>query len=256
MQEANKNVKPVKIGGLWLYANWESSPAREIIMNGFNYEKHVRAELEKWIPTSVGFLDCGANCGIHTLSAKSIKPDVPVVAVEMAPANIELLVRTVKLNGWTDVTVIPVAIAPRPMILSVNQDPTNPCANVEYQPTPEFLSGYPELQAALPLDFYNLPPIDLVKMDIEGLEYAAWQGASRLFAMRPRMIFEFCPQVIDRSHVSPLAELEWLIARGYRLTVLDYNQQGMRKTCNSGQEVLDHIAATSKWIADIIAEPI
>lgn len=247
-------IKTIPIGPYALYVDDVTGPGPSILGNGLNYEVHIRAELEKWIPKSVGFLDIGANVGLHSISAKTIRPDVPVFAIDINPNNTSLLLRTIAENHISGLTVIQAALADSPRAILANDDPSNTsCTMIGKEPEHE--QDYPRLTPALPLDFFNLPPIDLVKIDIEGFEFAAFQGASRLLASRPRIIFEFCPQFVHRCGATPSGQLDWLMSRGYKLTVLDY-LPGMRKTCESAQMILDHLTATSGWITDIIAEPV
>lgn len=242
-------IQRVPIGKFCVFADDAARPGLDIVQNGLNYETHVRRELERLVPLSKGFLDIGANVGVHSISAKDINPDLFVASVEMLPKNLKLLCRAYRENKLTNYAVIPVAVASEPRIIAYNNDPDNTCCWMEQT------NDYNNLAAALPIRFYNLPPIDLIKIDIEGFEFEAWQGMEHLFARKAKMIFEFCPKLVDRSGITPVGQLEWLMAFGYKLTVMDY-LPGIRRTFTKAQDVLDYIAITSGWITDILAEPI
>lgn len=244
-------ITSVAIGPYTLFADDEHRPGQDILQNGLNYERHIRQEIVKFIPNSVGFLDVGANVGVHSISAKSVNPAVPVYCVEVSQKNVGLLLKTIVHNKISDITVIPTAMASVPTIIRSNNDLDNTSCGT----TEDSAEGYPNLTAALSLDFINLPQIDFVKMDVEGYEFAVWRGAGKLFAMRPRMIFEFCPELVHRSGTNPLDQLQWLLDRGYKLIMLDY-LPGIRKEFTEAQPLLDYIKVTTKWIADILAEPI
>jgi FkbM family methyltransferase len=248
------NLRSIPLKPYTFWADYNTSPGREILENGLNYEKHVVDELRKWVPDSVGFLDAGANCGIHTLVSKSIKQTLPVVAVECSSFNLSLLTLNITRNHLSDVTVLPFALSDKPALIAANDCPENTCCTVQ-APTPDITVGFPRYVPALALDYLNLPPIDLVKIDIEGMELAALRGATRLMSTRPRIIFEFCPGAVYRSNVTPLEALDWFFQQGYLLTTLDY-QPGMRAQFTDAESCLMHIEATSKVICDILAEPL
>ena len=245
-------LRSIKIGPYDCFADDESRPGLDILENGMNYERHVVAELQQWIPTARGFLDIGANIGVHTLIAKSINPLIPVVCAEASPFNQAILCRNVKHNRLNEVKILPFPLADSARIIQMNHDPTNPCCTIEGHPHSR---DYGKLVAALPLDHIVLPDIDLIKIDVEGFEIRVLRGASKLLRSRPRIIFEYCPQIADRSGVTPIEFLQFFFDAGYRLTVLDYSQQGMRADFTSAAACHAHVLATSKWICDVLATP-
>lgn len=246
-------IRSIKLNSLTLFADDGSRPGLDILENGFNYEKHVVAELRKWIPTARGFLDLGANCGIHTIIAKTIKPEIPIVCAECSQFNIGLLLRNIHFNGFDDsVIVLPFAVADKRRVIQTNNHEPNMCVSLTGHPDSE---DYPRLASAISLDMIELPPIDLIKIDIEGFEIHALNGASKILAHQPRIIFEFCPEISHRSGVSPEGFLQWFLDRDYKLVVLDY-QPGMRAEFTDASKCISHVKATTKWIADILAEPI
>lgn len=245
-------IRSIQLGPYTFFADDASRPGLEILENSFNYEKHVVAELRRLVPGATGFLDLGANCGIHTVIAKTIRPDLPIVAAECSPFNLSLLCRNILQNKLSGVTVLPFPISNCPCILRTNEHEANMCCSFDGLPDSE---NYPRLAPSLPLDLLHLPPISLIKADIEGFELIALEGASKIMASRPSIIFEFCPEITHRSGRTPVQFLEWFTGRGYRLTVLDYTGTNQRKTCASAAEALEHVLATSKWIGDLLAEP-
>jgi FkbM family methyltransferase len=208
-----------------------------------NYEPHVIAELRKHIPNASGFLDIGANVGLMTIAAKSIRSDIPIWAFEVSPSNVACLLRTIDANKIEGATVVPVALADNPQIIMRNLDSGNTkCSTVAH----DGIEEYPEYGCALSLDTLNLPPIDLIKMDVEGFELLVLKGASQVLRSRPRIIFEY--QTLGKIEL-----LHFLLDHGYLLTVLDY-KPGIRKTFTDAQECHDYALATCGQITDILAE--
>lgn len=242
-------IASVPIGPYTCFADSESRPGLDILQNGMNYERHVVAELQQWIPSARGFLDIGANVGLHTLVAKSINPLIPVVAVECSTFNLAYLCRNVRHNELRDVKILPFAVADSVRILQLNNCDANTCCTVDDH------RDFPKLAAALPLDHIVLPDIDLIKIDVEGFEIRVLRGASKVLRNRPRIIFEYCPEITDRSGTTPVEFLQWFLDAGYRLTTLDH-QPGMRADFTDAATCHAHVLATSKWIADILATPV
>lgn len=242
-------IRSIKIGELDFYQD-DSNPTGKVQLDhGIAYELHVVNELKKWIPTSIGFADIGCNAGIHTIIARSIGWNVPVVCAEASPTNIQLLLKNLAHNGLRGVTVLPFALAEAHRIIAINGCEFNShCAAFPDQ-------EHQTLCAALPLDMLNLPPVDLIKIDVEGFEMLVLEGASRWMETRPKVIFEFFPELIARTNREPQRLLEYFFERKYKLTVLDY-QKGMRKECYSSEELMNHLASWDNKITDIIAEPL
>lgn len=243
-------IRSIQLGPFTLFADDSGRPGLDILQNGFNYESHIVAELRRLIPQSIGFLDIGANLGIHTLIAKTIKPSLPIVSAECSSFNLDLLCCNIAFNKLTDITILPFALSSKTGLIRTNECKENMCCSPEGLPDS---TGYPRVAPAFALDDLNLPPIDLIKIDIEGMEIAALRGASKLLKSRPRIIFEYCPELAHRSNLTSAEVLNFFLTRGYRLTTLDYIP-GMRATFTNADKCLNHIRNTSKWIADILAE--
>lgn len=243
-------IRSIRIGPYDFFQDDSNQVGLEQLQNGINYEKHVVAELQKWIPNCQGFADIGANAGIHTIIAKSIRPGVPIVCAEASPHNISLLLRNIAHNKLTDVTVLPFPLSEKPQILRMNSFEPNSVCSVDGTPDSE---DFPKLAASLNLDSLRLTDIDLIKLDVEGFEIRVLNGARYAFQDEHRIIFEFCPEVCHRSGLTPEQTLQWFFDNGYKLTMLDY-VPGARKECKTPQEVIEHLGRTSKLITDILAE--
>lgn len=247
------DIQTVDIGPYKLYTNRADETGVKIFQNGVNYERHVWEELKRLVPLSKGFVDVGCNVGVHAVSVKALDPDMPVICLDVNPENISLLCRTIMENQLSNMTVIPCAAADYAQVIQRNVGFSNTtCAKLG-----SWLSSEPQtaFAPAIPLDRLSLDGFDLLKLDIEGFEYLALQGgAIYVSENQPRILFEYCPQVVPRSGVDAKTLLNWFLERDYSLTTLDY-QPGMRATFTDADALMKHVENTSKWICDILAEP-
>lgn len=244
-------IKSVKIGPYDLYADDtdEDITGRKILQNGLNFERHVYAEIVRLLPHSTGFIDIGSNVGLYAVAVRALAPNLPIVAVEVSAKNTQILLRTLSENKIRGVDVLNVALADCPRIVFKNRNPINTtCVQV---------ASDLEYTFALPLDYFNLPQANLVKMDIEGFEYLALRGMSHFINQnRPRIIFEYYREGTKLSGCAhPTELLNSFLDLGYKLTVLDYIP-GTRKEFLDAEECDDYVVSVSKWITDILAEPL
>jgi FkbM family methyltransferase len=134
-------------------------------------------------------LDCGANIGVFTKKALSRGASL-VVAIEPAPRTLEALRRNFEEEIKSGrVIVYPKGVWDRDAELELALDTINQAANsliMGKEDAPKIrvpLTTIDEIVAEL-----KLPRVDFIKMDIEGAEKRAIQGASHTIQrFRPRM---------------------------------------------------------------------
>jgi hypothetical protein len=62
----------------------------------------------------------------------------------------------------------------------------------------------------------ELPRLDLIKLDVDGNELPVLRGAAQTLArLRPIVVFEFCPYLLEERHEQPGALLAVFDAAGY-----------------------------------------
>jgi FkbM family methyltransferase len=152
-------------------------------LGSFEYEKQTLFS-NTVTPGSVVY-DVGANVGFYTLLASELVGAMgSVIGFEPNPQNLPLLRRHLHLNHCANVTVIEAAVADRKGRASfVNTTSTTgrlaPKGDFEVS-----VVGLDELIAE-----GVIPVADFIKMDIEGGEVLALQGARRLLTTHHPMIF-------------------------------------------------------------------
>ena len=180
-------------------------------------------------PGSVVF-DVGAHAGFVTLCAAQIVEGTGrVVAFEPLPANLENLRRHVELNGLGNVDVLPVALASVSGTARFDVGNDLSTGHLAQDGTVEVETA--SLDALLASG--DVPPPDVVKVDVEGAEADVLAGADQLLGGRqPALIL--ATHGLDRH----AACLEVLAGHGYRVQVI-------RETPLAGAD----------FRADLVAEP-
>jgi FkbM family methyltransferase len=195
------------------------------------FEPGTRQTLEKLIrPGDIAF-DLGANIGAHTLTmAKSVGPSGKVFAFEPADFAIEKLRRNLALNPFLEERTFP------QQILLAAQSEQRAEREI-YASWPLARSGtiHPKHRGRLvsaahavvdTLDAFvarcAVPRLDVIKMDVDGYELPALQGATEtLRRFRPILVMEMSPYVHAERGYNFAEFVALLRDAGYFLTNAD-----------------------------------
>jgi FkbM family methyltransferase len=200
----------VEIGdrGVFLVVDLDTGQGLHIYRHGWNDD--VAGALDALLRPGDVVVDGGANLGAFTLVAASIVgPGGTVHAVEAAPATAALLRGSVEANPRLDIRVYELALA----------DAAGELEFTTFEPGLGTASFAPEGKgsvvrvAVTTLDALTEPldRVDLVKLDIEGAELRALQGAPRLLSgPRPLIVIELEPGHLARQGASA-ADIESLL---------------------------------------------
>lgn len=151
--------------------------------------------------------DIGSNIGLYSLMFSAAGGRA--VAFEPHPGTRERLEQNVRINGLA-VTVLPWALADETSTGELTTPTTGNHALATLRPIPG--SAIPvDLKRADDLD---LPPPDLIKIDVEGAEHAVILGAERTIRMhRPTLIVELCR---GNSSIAPDVTIRLLNEWGFK----------------------------------------
>lgn len=246
-------IQKVPVGPYYFYADPKDGTGHLFTEQGIGYESHIRKELERLIPKCTCFLDIGANVGLHTFNAKSIRPDVPIICIEVNPDTAQWLMKAIVENNLENVMVINGAVAEKNGILQTDRRHSN--STVAHLGSWPMDSDGASLAPCFRLNFFNLRHVDLVKIDIDGFEYRALQGASKLMQNRPTVIFEYHLGVIERGGIKGPELLQFFLDRGYQLHALDFFRD-CRMPYLDAIKCHNYVASTPGLAVDILAEPL
>src|SRR4030042_1091980 len=130
--------------------------------------------------------DLGGNVGYYTLlSSVRAGPQGKVFVFEPLPRNLDFLRRHLALNRIENVTVVEAAVSERSGSVRFEQDASTSKGRIGE-------GGTLEVKSISLDDWINkglFPAPDLLKIDIEGAEFMALQGARRMLAAEHPPIF-------------------------------------------------------------------
>jgi FkbM family methyltransferase len=179
-------------------------------------EQLYYAELKGKVPL---ILDLGAHVGLSVGYFKRLYPKALIVAVEPNPTLAKLLRENIEANGWQGVEVVEAAIG-------TGQQGTSTFyidREGEWLSTGSLNAGaWNGQQATNVIDVPVIPladlleqPVDLIKMDIEGVEEKVLLAAGDKIKMVKTMMIEYHPRNDNRLVVMR----EFLIKQGFEVTV-------------------------------------
>ncbi len=200
------SLNPFHVDGLLLYHEGRPSYHVQLMAMGM-HDRDVARLLEHAIRPRATILDVGAHIGYFALlSARLTGPTGRVWAFEPNPRLFEILVKNIAENGFgRQIFAVPQAVGsvPGPAVLYVN--PTESmlsslCSHAARHGSPWAAS---EEVSCTTLDAWSAergwPDVDVIKIDVEGLEAAVLRGMTELARRNPHL------QIIVELNIRTLA---------------------------------------------------
>lgn len=194
-----------------------------LCLNGF-WESWITQALSRVATTGQRCIDLGANYGYYSLlMAQAVGPSGHVLAVEPNPRVADLLAQTLELNGFSGwSTIVQAVVTDRSgdqVELFVSRDHAmNASIFGAGQP-----GAAPIVASTVTVDDLTSEwdRVDLVKVDVEGAEEAAWRGMRMTLSRNQAItvILEFNPA----RQYDGRALLELMSQEGFRLRHIDYD---------------------------------
>jgi FkbM family methyltransferase len=180
------------------------------------------------------FIDGGAHVGMFTLvAAARVGPTGKVIAFEPAPAARSELVQNLELSRFPWVEVRGQALAECAGARSFVAFSNDAWGSSSFAPPPEFAGGSVETIETTTLDAaiasQDRTRIRLVKLDLEGAEYAALQGAPLLLRdVQPDFLVELEPEHLARQGTSVAEVVDLFEKHQYQFfTVSENGKRGV-----------------------------
>lgn len=188
-----------------------------------DYEPVTSRCVRSTLRTGMVVLDVGAHIGYFTVvAARAVGKSGFVHAVEPSPDNLAFLQRNVALNGLTNVAIHPYAAGsddrPRDFHITGSSDShgfyDHPLTDTDHVIT----VGERRIGSLVS------PPIDALKLDVEGAEVDALEGLAETLRQSPGATVwaEWNPACMRRAGRDPMELPEALVGLGFRnLRALD-----------------------------------
>jgi FkbM family methyltransferase len=196
-REVPQDIHLAELADFRIYASEANAIIGRAVLRG-EYEPEVTAVFRRHLRSGMGVIDIGANIGYFTmLSAAITGPGGYVLAVEPNPHNVTLLEASRRANSFDWVTVLLSAAGRETGVIALWATDSNGTAGA-------IQGGIEELNSATLVPCVQVDKIvdpdrriDLIKIDVEGAEAAALEGARRtLERWKPLVISEFSPEAI------------------------------------------------------------
>jgi FkbM family methyltransferase len=197
------------------------------LCGSYDDEKFEVDLFKKAVKKDMVVIDVGAHIGYYALTAaRQVGPSGKVFAFEPDPHNYELFQKSILSSGYRNITAVNKAVSNRSgsSKLFINPDSSGDRRIFNSADDRNAIT----IDTVALDDFFkeNELKVDILKMDIEGAELAAFQGMSRLIKKSPHMkVFsEFYPEALKTFGYSPKEYLDGWVKLGYKIFYINEKQ--------------------------------
>jgi FkbM family methyltransferase len=166
-------------------------------------------------------VDIGGNIGYYAmLEARLVGPSGKVIAIEPMPENSAQLSKNVEANGYQNIHIHKVAIGNKDGSALMYIAGKSNWHSMRPNSSSKGEIKVPVCTLDSLLVPYNLPSVDLVRMDLEGYEVTAIEGMKRtLVKYGPRLLVELHPHLVGTAAIEKYLRclgnlgytIEWMI---------------------------------------------
>lgn len=221
---------PIVVNGHTIY--WSSYWHAAEFASG-SYEPDTILLFKSLIRPGMTIVDIGAHIGFYSLlSARLVGSEGKVYAFEPEPSNYALLLKNITANRYENVVIaINKAVTNKPGPVSFFLGVRSDVHSLFHKPWSS--SQTITVEGTTLDDFFQSegwPPVDLIKMDIEGAEKAALETMKQLVGKNQslKLIIEFSPGNQATAGVSNEEFFDTLVKLGFRkFLVLRAGQQSV-----------------------------
>lgn len=176
--------------------------------------------LMRTLKPGMNVVDIGGNIGYYALlEARMVGAAGKVIAIEPMPRNFEQLCKNVELNGYGQIATHNFAIGDQDGAASMYLAGKSNHHSLQPNPAPRGVIQVSVRTLDSVLETYDLPRVDLVRMDLEGYEIVVINGMRQTIEKySPRLLVELHPDLLGKgamvNYLQVLADLgyrvEWL----------------------------------------------
>ena len=248
----------VDLGTYEMYVTTADTAIGRCIAETRSYEPHVSGALAPLLVPGQYFVDIGANMGFFSLlAARAVGPEGRVFAFEPFQQNVKLLFLSARLNGFENITILPVAAADREALFFYDNMGSNGQIR-ETSADPELVLSS-TLVASTTLDsaLSRVERLDVIKIDVEGAEYLALTGSRHLLErFRPTIFSELSPRSLESVSKVPATRYLELLVEDHEYEIDVLHEDGSVSRCRKDiSHVLGLYEGAGSDHIDIVARP-
>jgi FkbM family methyltransferase len=170
------------------------------------YQPHVVVRLFRLVQENASCIEVGAHIGAISLQLSKIASKGHIYSFEPTSTSFQFLLQNIAANSISNITAYNVGISDRAHDLALHDlADLSGCSFVYTNAHPSEMSAAKAVPIhCVSLDEWvsknNIPKIDFIKLDVEGMEQAVLRGANRLLLRdKPDLAIEFNPHANDDS---------------------------------------------------------
>jgi len=222
-----------------------------------DYEPWVLDYFLQILKPGMTVLDVGASWGAFALpAARKVGATGKVIAIEMSAGNGRVLLESAKASGVSNMQLLLVGVSDRLGTEYLRRQTVH--NNFQMEPPtdgiPENLDAF-DIAPVVPLDLLraDFGKVDVLKIDIEGMEYRAFMGARALMAeQKPITFLEYSPRFQSEiSGADGAALLTFFLDLGYGVEILHRKKKRERVAGGDAAQVIAQVdAAWTRHVED------
>jgi FkbM family methyltransferase len=229
-----------------MHVNLGDFIGRHIYLHG-DYEDYVSQVFIKLIAPGGNVVDIGANIGYFSLlSAQLVGAHGQVIAFEASPNIYQQLANNLSLNGVTNVKTYNKAVGDRDCDVEFFEADNSHLGissirNLDVVDSKKILVKMVAINDIID----EIPPIDLVKIDVEGAEMMVLSGMELLIERdKPHIIIEVTDAFLKDLGSSQDELLAWFESKNY--TLLEIKHDGLKPLTNKMSDQFNALAIPSR----------
>lgn len=174
-------------------------------------------EIRKFLRSGDVCFDVGAHIGYYSLLfSRWVEPTGRVYSYEPVPFTHSFLRRNLQHNRTSNVVVEQIAIGDASGFVRMSTVPDGRLGWSNVNDSGELETWCTTIDAEV--ERLGLEHLDFIKMDVEGYEMRAWEGATRTIKqMRPKAMFEVNRRALEEHGSSPAMLEEFFRSQNYGL---------------------------------------
>ena len=209
-----KRITLINVQGNKMYLNTNDRSIAPVLLTEKGIEKYQTKLFKKMVNEGMVVVDIGARIGYYTLiGAKLVGKEGIVYAFEPEPNNYKFLCKNIKINSYPKVISLQKAISNKKGKSKLWFDKIIlPCSSFSEENASVFSKGhflekdnFVEVETITLDEFFRDTKIDVIKMDIQGAEGLAIEGAKKILRNNNdlKILMEFWPDGLKSLGTNP-----------------------------------------------------